>query len=718
MASATFPPAVGGDGSTVTDDANPQTGLKRAGYQTRLIPALSNTVSVANFTKTKAEEALASRTAAAASAAEAKTSELLAAGHANAAAQMTTAFDTLRPKVRPSLNLDFVNQEFVDRRVVVNRNGPKTYFGNRKVLGDENLLRYSEDFLNAAWTQFGGLVRSANTEVAPDGTLTADTLTDNSTTAFAGISQTVSVNQSLFFSIYVKQTPVGEPLKLLQLLPPSGGILIYEALFLDTGTGVVTPVANLNGDKAYVEPESFGVELVNGFYRIWIKHNSAWFSGALRFEFYPAVSANGLVDNNGVTQVGSAVIWGAQVETAHEGQTKPSAYVRTTDYPVRTFFTPLEIAPANVMPIEYDPVSGECLGVKPESAATNLVTFSEQFENSTWAKSAITVLPNSAVAPDGQITADTLIPGTGNNVKHVSRSITLTANSFVFSCYFKAAGYRYAYLFVVTGGTTQIAEGRFDLELGVSSFASITGPAFTNFGTKIESVGAGWYRCTLFGIGNSPLTSQFITCNPNSLGNAPNSPFIGNGYSGVHIWGAQLEASSLGTASSYVPTTSAQVTRLADNLQVLLSDFRFNFEEGTIFLEIDRKAADKGATQHYVDIGDGSPSHLIELYNLGNTDNLTSGTTTSGVSQGVFSRPVPPAGLVRVVYSFSKDNALLVINGGTAILDSTYAVPELVTRLFIGQRYSLNEQINNHIRSLRYYPKALTAAESQALSQI
>lgn len=82
MASVTFPPSLGGDGSTVTDDSNPTTGLANGGHRTRFIPALSQLVAVANggvsqsttqvsLATTQANNALASANAAAASAATA-----------------------------------------------------------------------------------------------------------------------------------------------------------------------------------------------------------------------------------------------------------------------------------------------------------------------------------------------------------------------------------------------------------------------------------------------------------------------------------------------------------------------------------------------------------------------------------------------------------------------------------------------------------------------
>lgn len=47
--SATFPLALGGDGSTVTDDGNSATGLDNGGHRTRFVPALGQMLAVAQF---------------------------------------------------------------------------------------------------------------------------------------------------------------------------------------------------------------------------------------------------------------------------------------------------------------------------------------------------------------------------------------------------------------------------------------------------------------------------------------------------------------------------------------------------------------------------------------------------------------------------------------------------------------------------------------------
>ena len=62
--SVTFLESVGGDGSTVTGDANPTTGLANNGHRKRFVPALSQMVAVAAYVVDKAQDVNTDRLAA------------------------------------------------------------------------------------------------------------------------------------------------------------------------------------------------------------------------------------------------------------------------------------------------------------------------------------------------------------------------------------------------------------------------------------------------------------------------------------------------------------------------------------------------------------------------------------------------------------------------------------------------------------------------------
>lgn len=91
MGSVTFSTAVGGDGSTVTDDDNATTGLRNGGWRTRFVPALTQEVAVAGNVVTNATAALASKNAAASSATAAAGSATTSAAQATNSSNSATA---------------------------------------------------------------------------------------------------------------------------------------------------------------------------------------------------------------------------------------------------------------------------------------------------------------------------------------------------------------------------------------------------------------------------------------------------------------------------------------------------------------------------------------------------------------------------------------------------------------------------------------------------
>lgn len=96
MSSVTFNTSVGGDGTTVTDDSNPTTGLAAGGHRYRFVPALSNVVAIASFIVARAQDALASATSALASANTALIYSNASSASSTSASQAKTAAETAR----------------------------------------------------------------------------------------------------------------------------------------------------------------------------------------------------------------------------------------------------------------------------------------------------------------------------------------------------------------------------------------------------------------------------------------------------------------------------------------------------------------------------------------------------------------------------------------------------------------------------------------------
>jgi hypothetical protein len=180
-------------------------------------------------------------------------------------------------------------------------------------------------------------------------------------------------------------------------------------------------------------------------------------------------------------------------------------------------------------------------GVVPATGRRNLLTFTEQFDNAAWTKTNATVTANAAVAPDGTTTADKVIATAVSGQHHVSQSITTAAVQCTYTVYAKADGYDWLWFNTTGSGAVVNDLCWFDVANGV------TGTAQTNATTSIEDVGNGWYRCTCvwaaFAAGSVSIWAA-VSETDNQSGN-----WVGDGTSGIFVWGAQLEVGS--TATDY-----------------------------------------------------------------------------------------------------------------------------------------------------------------------
>ena len=163
----------------------------------------------------------------------------------------------------------------------------------------------------------------------------------------------------------------------------------------------------------------------------------------------------------------------------------------------------------------------------------NLLTYSQAIGGTNWVMGGNVggaCNQNVAIAPDGTLTATKFVTPSGAAVStYVYQTITTAAGTFVGSIYLKYAGYQYVQVFC----RTILDYVNIDLLNGIITASSIGIPAIT-------SVGNGWYRVALTSTLSATLNNNSIT--PIQTGTSGRATtFISDGYSGIYIWGAQLE---------------------------------------------------------------------------------------------------------------------------------------------------------------------------------
>jgi len=186
-----------------------------------------------------------------------------------------------------------------------------------------NLLTYSEQFDNAAWTKTNATV-TPNATVAPDGTNSADALIEASDTSqlHSTNASTIPLTGAYSFSIYAKAN--GRNWLVLNFAVVSGAFSSSDArAWFDLNTGTLGTVAG-TGASATISSEG------NGWYRCTISTNYPVLAN--RRVMAATATADGSTSNNGDGTSG-IYIWGAQLTTAADHDAINGEYQRIAAAP-------------------------------------------------------------------------------------------------------------------------------------------------------------------------------------------------------------------------------------------------------------------------------------------------------------------------------------------------------------------------------------------------
>ena len=184
-----------------------------------------------------------------------------------------------------------------------------------------------------------------------------------------------------------------------------------------------------------------------------------------------------------------------------------------------------------------------------EKVRTNLVLQSQTFDNASWIKINATATANSTTAPDGTLTADTILAPLA-----ISTAVYQTISSsgaMTFSLYAKANTSNFVFVEIFDAAPPVDYMAIFDLSngtfIGNGGFGSVDS-------YSIENAGNGWYRLSVTKNVGAVGAHNYVV-GVAKTGNS-STPVAGTS---VFVWGAQVEASDFG-ATDYIATTTAAVS--------------------------------------------------------------------------------------------------------------------------------------------------------------
>jgi len=353
----------------------------------------------------------------------------------------------------------------------------------------------------------------------------------------------------------------------------------------------------------------------------------------------------------------------------------------------------IESVAVNVPRIDY--TNGSCPSLLVEGQRTNLLTYSEQFDDAAWTKVRGSVTANSTISPDGTQNADTFVSAAGQAFFPVlTRTPTFVGNtSYSLSIFAKVLGntniFRMGYVDNVTGFTG----GGASFNLSTQAI-TITQSPNSSVTANIQNYGNGWYRLNI-----KFLTIATPTFNYIEFSLATND--VANAFA---LYGGQLEVGSY--ATSYIPTVASTVTRNADVISKTGISSLIGQTEGTIFWE--GYLSSSVNSGQLVGVGksgydviriqkEDNNSLSIQVYNNGFIF-IKAFTFTNGYN--------------KIAFAYKSGNSFCYLNGVKATFDTSAFTPTGVLDQFtINNLWGSSDNTKQYINSTQLYKTALTDTE-------
>jgi hypothetical protein len=405
----------------------------------------------------------------------------------------------------------------------------------------------------------------------------------------------------------------------------------------------------------------------SGWYRCAITYTQTSVTSAAQLHLVATLNAAGdfVYTGDGTSGI---FVWGAMLETG-----VLTEYIPTTSGSLSVGITD------DVPRVDYS--GGGCPSLLLEGQRTNLVTFSEQFDNAYWAKTNITITANNAVSPDGFQNADTCtVTGGGNAINGSATSSG--SNTITFSVFAKA-------------GTQNVLRIREAFYFGTSTiFDLLTGTVTSGTGT-ITSYGNGWYRCThtqTYGAGEVNVSCTYDTT-------ASSGTFI--------LYGAEFEVRSP-TPQSYIPTYGVSSTRVADSCSKTGISELIGQSEGTLFAEIDLNLAGSNVGFYALQVYDSASSPTfskaayIELYQ-GKVYGYVRNTT---IQCEIISSTYADNTRLKIAIAYKANDFALYVNGVQIGTDTSGSLPSVLNSLAL--HYSASSQQASPLYQAILFPTRLT----------
>ena len=354
---------------------------------------------------------------------------------------------------------------------------------------------------------------------------------------------------------------------------------------------------------------------------------------------------------------------------------------------------------------DYNPSTLAPLGFLIEEQRTNLFLYSAQFDDATWGKANCTITANSVTSPAGTTTADTLtITAAGGAINQTTQSFT-AGSTVTFAVFAKKNASNFVRIEI-----GNLVNCWWNLNTGATA-SNNAGSGNVLFSAKsIQAINNGWYRCSVT-VTTSVLTTLGVLIFATDTDNNTSSI-----NSSIYLWGAQAEVGAFPT--SYIATTTAAATRLADSASITGTNFSswYNQSEGTFVTQFSVYALGTGVNRRLWNADDGTLNQRYSTF-IDNGAAVNYVVQDGGVDQAnLVAAPLLTANTTaKTAQSYKSADFASCVNGGTVLADLFGTLPTVNT-FRIGNFSAGTNQLSGHIQRLAYYRTRLSNETLQSLT--
>ena len=465
---------------------------------------------------------------------------------------------------------------------------------------------------------------------------------------------------------------------------------------------------SIGEDKAISDGTSSNLDQFNTFtsgttYKV-VYTIEDYISGDIRFRFTGASNENGTLRNSNGTYTEYIKLTNTQSVFRFIG----SGVLSITNISV------VEVIDATNIPrIDYTDGTASIL-LEPQS--TNVIDYSEDFSDAYWSKLLMTATDNSSISPSGNVNASLIqeeiytnsIPAIKN-----SGSITGLNGNNTLSFYVKNNSGRY--LGVSFGSNAQRIRTNFDFD--TETFKT---PIFN--GTTTGSVSfdkLGDYYRILITANFTTATDAQIYIIPLATDTYPFYAFQNSDNRSFYLWGAQLEA--LPYSTSYIPTSGAIATRLADSVSGAGDATTFNSTEGVLYFEGAMLQAASGT--QVLGLSDGSGANRIGFQTSATANQIRFVVDAGGNQASEFFVLDDITDFNKLALKWKQNDFSFWVNGIKIGTDTSGNVPALNALNTLDFYYGTGNgtgifNFYGKVKSLITFDTALTDAELECLTTI